>query len=150
MKNYSLVKVDWSIEPIDESKIYKSHEITLDLDNRNYNYRSDEVSNPVEISIQGLDTYIDEVIKDNGGDIIDELAVPFIIDKINKELNPPKFIKGEIYDILLSAKWKKPSFGEFILVFDVGGYGPDHNGEYDSWIDCVGILGDQVKLTIEK
>lgn len=142
----SYLKIDWFIEPDDENQALGSDEMILDLDNKLYNRYKDEIKNPVTIIYSGLDNFMEDSIRDAGDSIIDELAISYIVDKINKELNPPKFIKGEKYNIMRSIDWERPSFGEFILVFEAGGSGPDHNGEYDSYLDCVGVLGEEVKL----
>src|ERR1035438_6397470 len=133
----SLLSIHWEIFRGDYNSNPNEHLLNLDSGEITY----EELTNGVFIGIYGLDNFMNGYISDVGKEgVLDELALPFIVEHIKELLNPT-------LPVMLVSN--PPTFGEFILVYSVSGGvyrgHPEDPEEYDLNVDCVGILGQQVK-----
>ena len=133
----SLLSVHWELFNGD----YNSNPDNLLLNLDTGEITHDELTNGAFISIYGMDEFMRGYISDVGKeDVIDELALPMIVDHIKSLLNPK---------LPISLMIGPPTFGDFILVYNVISSQTNHPEdpvEYDLNVDCVGILGKQVKF----
>ena len=129
----SLVKIKWSIESEFDNSDYT---IELDIDN-------DE---SIVLSLEGIDSNASYFLNEIGTDILDEVGYKMIKDYIKKERNPDL----ESIDFLRNPDWEAPKNGECIMVIKISSWQSNHPmdpQEWDTDIDCLGILGEEVKLT---
>ena len=94
----------------------------------------------IGINLTPCDTFLENYYCDAGYDIVTPEVKLIIIQGIINQIKPD-FSKMSIMKV---ANWKEPKASEFILAFKVRTY--SSQGEYDIMIDCLGIIGVQVKL----
>lgn len=78
----------------------------------------------------------------------DELMKKHLVSGLTRILNPPS--PKDLSDIMVNLIWKKPTFGEFFLVFDVNSFQCNHPQDPEEWdmtVDCVGVLDHDYKIT---
>ena len=90
-----------------------------------------------------------ELIDLNDTDIINEWK-DYIRDEIARQLDPPVLLetqKGLTLSRILN--WKKPSFGDFMLVVNIHSYQCNSYYDPEEWdmdVWCDGVLGTEYKL----
>jgi hypothetical protein len=100
----------------------------------------------VWLSLVSCDSFFDNYIHEvNFEDIISNDVVDLLKKHLTHELTP----KLNLKEVGKIKYWKKPDYGEIILVFKINSFKSNHPEDPEEWdllVDCIGILGEQVTL----
>jgi hypothetical protein len=147
MKLESFLRIIW-YSVTDELNTFPD-DLTIDISTKQLSLGNE--LEPIKISYSGLDLFIENYIDEVGDEILDTNTLKYISNYIKNQLKGPPLYHadGSMNSLLEMARWTKPTFGEFILVFNIEYMKNNHfqdPDEFDMVLTCKGVLGQHVQL----